>query len=141
MIPFHAKITGSADIKNYTQYLIDNAGGAGLKWLIEGAKKVIAANYQIEAPDCVKAAIGSYREDNDWMGTFLSECCEIDKSYTEKSGDLYQEYRNYCAQNGEFTRSTTDFYTALEQAGFSRKRAKTGVIVYGLRLILDDFLN
>lgn len=141
VIPFHAKITGSADIKNYTQYLIDNAGGAVLKWLIEGAKKVIAANYQIEAPDCVKAAIGSYREDNDWMGTFLSECCEIDKSYTEKSGDLYQEYRNYCAQNGEFTRSTTDFYTALEQAGFSRKRAKTGVIVYGLRLILDDFLN
>ena len=28
VIPFHAKIQGSKDIKNYTQHLVDNAGGA-----------------------------------------------------------------------------------------------------------------
>ena len=112
-----------------------------MKWLIEGAKKVVSANYQIKALDCVKAAIGSYRDDNDWLGNFIAECCEVDKSYTEKSGDLYQEYRNYCAQNGEFVRSTTDFYTALEQAGFSKKKTKTARLIMGLRLVLDDFLN
>ena len=137
VIPFHAKIQGAADIKNYTQYLVDNAGGAVLSWLIEGARKVIEANYQITRPQCVLDAIGAYREGNDWLGTFINECCEVDKSYQEKSGELYKRYREYCNENGEYVRSTTDFYTALEQAGYKRKRTKKGVIVYGLEIRID----
>lgn len=137
VIPFHAKIQGAADIKNYTQYLVDNAGGAVLSWLIEGARKVIKANYQITRPQCVLDAIGAYREGNDWLGTFINECCEVDKSYQEKSGELYRRYREYCNENGEYIRSTTDFYTALEQAGYKRKRTKKGVIVYGLEIRID----
>ena len=141
VIPFHAKITGSDDRKNYTQYLVDNAGGAVLKWLIEGAQKVIASNFRIEPPQCVKDAIGSYREDNDWLGRFLNECCEVDKRYSEKSGELYKEYRRYCTDTGEFVRSTTDFYGALDQAGFERKKTKKGIVVFGLRIAYDDFLD
>lgn len=39
VIPFNAKIQGSKDIKNYSDYLVENAGGAVLSWIIEGAKK------------------------------------------------------------------------------------------------------
>ena len=53
VIPFHAKIQGQADKKNYTQYLIDNAGGAVLSWLIEGAMKVVAADFKVDRPQCV----------------------------------------------------------------------------------------
>lgn len=137
VIPFHAKIQGAADIKNYTQYLVDNAGGAVLSWLIEGARKVIKANYQITRPQCVLDAIGAYREGNDWLGTFISECCEVDKSYQEKSGELYRRYREYCNENGEYVRNTTDFYTALEQAGYKRKKTKNGVMIYGVALKID----
>ena len=55
-------------------------------------------------------------------------------------GEFYHEYRSYCARTGEYTRSTTDFYTALENAGFERKRAKSGITVYGIRL-KSDFLE
>lgn len=137
VIPFHAKIQGAADIKNYTQYLVDNAGGAVLSWLIEGARKVIEANYQITRPQCVLDAIGAYRDGNDWLGTFINECCEVDKSYQEKSGELYRRYREYCVENGEYIRSTTDFYTALEQAGYKRKKTKNGVMIYGVALKID----
>lgn len=140
VIPFHAKIQGSADIKNYTQYLVDNAGGAVLSWLIEGARKVIEANYQITRPQCVLDAIGAYREGNDWLGTFINECCEVDKSYQEKSGELYRRYREYCVENGEYIRSTTDFYTALEQAGYKRKRTTQCNVIIGL-CIKCDFLD
>lgn len=137
VIPFHAKIQGSKDIKNYTQHLVDNAGGAVLSWLIEGARKVIAANYQINRPQCVLDAIGSYREGNDWLGNFINECCEVDKSYQEKSGELYKHYREYCLENGEYVRSTSDFYSALEQAGYKRKKTKNGVIIYGVAIKID----
>lgn len=140
VIPFHAKIQGNTDIKNYAQYLVDHAGGAVLSWLMEGARKVIAANYQIARPQCVLDAIGAYREGNDWLGNFIHECCEVDKSYQEKSGDLYQKYRDFCNENGEYVRSTSDFYAALEQAGYKRKKMRDGKYIIGIQLtygILD----
>ena len=137
VIPFHAKIQGNTDIKNYAQYLVDHAGGAVLSWLMEGARKVIAANYQITRPQCVLDAIGSYREGNDWLGNFIHECCEVDKSYQEKSGDLYNRYREYCSENGEYARSTSDFYAALEQAGHKRKKMHSGNFIMGVRLHID----
>lgn len=140
VIPFHAKFQGNTDIKNYAQYLVDHAGGAVLSWLMEGARKVIAANYQIARPQCVLDAIGAYREGNDWLGNFLTECCEVDKSYQEKSGVLYQKYRDFCNENGEYVRSTSDFYAALEQAGFKKQKLRSGQMVIGLQ-IRFDFLD
>ena len=134
VIPFNAKIEGSGDIKNYADYLVSEAAPSIMAWIIEGAKKAISRNFHIPVPACVEEAIKSYREDNDWLGHFLGECCEVDKAYREKSGELYQEYRSYCMRTGEYARSTADFYNALELAGFSRRKSKAGMIVYGLRL-------
>lgn len=137
VIPFDAKIEGSADIKNYADYLFENAGGAILSWVIEGARKVIADNYKIAPPDKVCDAIEHYKESNDWLSYFLSERCELDPSYVAKSGEVYNEYRIFCTQVGEFIRSTTDFYTALESIGFERYRNKKGRYVKGLKLKTD----
>ena len=142
VIPFNAHITGNSDIKNYADHLFENAGGAILTWIIEGAKKSIDADFKTTLPKCVSDAIQAYREDNDWLGHFLAECCDTDPTYTEKSGEIYQQYRAYCIQNGEYTRSTTDFYSAMEKAGFERKKSNKGVIVRGLQLKAgSDFLD
>lgn len=140
VIPFGAKIEGSADVKNYADFLFENAGGAILAWVIEGAKKVISHNYKITTPQQVKDAIESYKENNDWLSHFLTECCEVEDSYTAKSGEVYNSYRAYCIQVGEFIRSTADFYTALESAGFGRKRTRSCNIITGLRL-KSEFLE
>ncbi len=137
VIPFDAKIEGSADIKNYADYLYENAGGAILSWVIEGARKVIADNYKIDPPQKVCDAIEHYKESNDWLSYFLSERCELDPAYVEKSSEVYNEYRIFCTQVGEFTRSTTDFYTALETVGFERYRDRKGRYIKGLRLKTD----
>lgn len=137
VIPFDAKIEGSADIKNYADYLFEKAGGAILIWVIEGAKKVIADNYKIDPPQKVRDAIEHYKESNDWLSYFLSERCELDPTYVAKSSEVYNEYRIFCTQVGEFTRSTTDFYTALETVGFERYRDRKGRYIKGLRLKTD----
>ncbi|MCR2032361.1 phage/plasmid primase, P4 family [Anaerofustis stercorihominis] len=137
VIPFDAKIEGSADIKNYADYLFEKAGGAILTWVIEGARKVIADNYKIDPPQKVRDAIEHYKESNDWLSYFLSERCELDPAYVAKSSEVYNEYRIFCTQVGEFTRSTTDFYTALETVGFERYRDRKGRYIKGLRLKTD----
>lgn len=140
VIPFNAKIKGSSDIKNYSDYLFKNAGGAILKWIIEGAERVIKHDYHLVYPKCVKEAIDAYKEDNDWLGDFIEECCDVDATFEQKSGDLYAQYRLYCVSGKGYIRSTTDFYSALEIAGFKRKKTNKGSFVYGLKL-KENFLN
>ena len=140
VIPFNAKIEGSSDIKNYADYLFNKAGGAILKWIMTGAKRVIEKDYHIVKPAVVEAAIQKYKDNNNWLSQFLDECCEIDSSYSAKSGDVYNAYRSYCMQVGDYIRSTTDFYTALECAGFERKRSKSARLLFGLQL-KSDFLD
>lgn len=134
VIPFNAAITGNSDIKNYSKYLLNNAGPYITKWIIEGAERAIRENYKPDVPGCVRDAITRYKADNDWMSHFLDECCEISDEFEEKSGELYSAYRAYCARSSEFIRSTTEFYKTLEQRGFERRKLKNGRFILGLRL-------
>ena len=60
VVPFNARITGSGDIKNYAEYLYENAGPAILAWMIEGAKRVIDMEFHITLPGGERLA-GSLR--------------------------------------------------------------------------------
>lgn len=141
VIPFNAKIEGASDIKNYADYLYEKAGGAILKWIMNGAKRVIGKKFDIRKPAVVDEAIRKYKENNDWLTHFLDDCCEIDPSFSAKSGDVYNAYRSYCMQVGEYIRSTSDFYTALETVrGFDRRRTSKANIMIGLQL-KSDFMQ
>lgn len=140
VIPFNAKIEGKADVKNYSDFLFKAAGGAVLSWIIEGARRVIANDYKIVQPKVVQDAIQKYKDNNDWLSHFLEDCCEVDSSYEAKSGEVYNAYRAYCNQMGEYIRSTTDFYTAIEAADFTRHKTKTGMMIHGFRL-KSDFME
>ena len=141
VIPFNAKIEGASDIKNYADYLYEKAGGAILKWIMTGAKRVIGKKFDIRKPAVVDEAIRKYKENNDWLTHFLDDCCEIDPSFAAKSGDVYNAYRSYCMQVGEYIRSTSDFYTALETVrGFDRRRTSKANIIIGLQL-KSDFMQ
>lgn len=134
VIPFKAKIEGKSDTKNYTEYLCENAGEAVMKWMIEGARQAIELGFKLPFPKCVSDAIEAYKAENDWLGHFLCECCEVADGETARSGELYSTYRAFSSASGEYVRSTTDFYAALETEGFTRQRTRTGNIINGLRL-------
>ena len=76
----------------------------------------------------------AYRDSNDWLSFFLDECCEVNPDYREKSGSVYQEYRDFCMRNDEWARSKADFYAAMDAAGFERHKTRSGIVVEGLRL-------
>ena len=85
-------------------------------------------------PQVVKQASEAYRQENDWLHAFLRECCDVDSTYREKAGDLYQEYRVYCERMGDFTRSSSDFSNALITAGYVKKRLPKGIFFRGVKL-------
>ena len=134
VIPFNARIEGKGDIKNFSKYLVAQAAPAIMKWIIEGAEKAIRDDYKLTLPACVEEAIARYKADNDWMAHFLDACCEVGPDLEEKSGELYSAYRSFAMRTNEFCRSTTEFYTALEQRGYTRRRRNAGSFVQGLKL-------
>ncbi len=140
VIPFNAKIQPKKDIKNYADYLVENAGEYILKWLIEGAEKIFNDNFRIDTPQCVQNAINEYHSANDWLTHFLEECCELQSGYDTKSGEFYQTYRVFCMKTGEYTRNTTDFYAEIEKRGIKKVRKRDGNYVRGVKLkVTDDF--
>ncbi len=134
LIPFMAKLPDQGHVKNYADYLVQQAGGAILKWIIEGAEIVIHNQFAIQEPAVVLEAKGQYRAENDWLGIFLDDCCDLAPSYRQESGTLYLTYHDYCSRRGEYARSTTDFYTALSLAGYQKKRTSKGSFLMGLQL-------
>lgn len=141
VIPFNAKIQPKNDIKNYADYLVENAGEYIIKWLVEGAEKIIRAGFNITLPDAVEDALRKYKRDNDWLSHFIEDCCETDLAFEEQSGKLYDAYRAYCARVGEYTRNSAEFYASIEQRGLKRIHRRNGRFVLGLRLIEKDFTD
>ena len=135
VIPFKAKITGKKDIKNYTEYLLEHAGPYVIKWIIDGARKVVENDFTPNRPQCVTDAMEKYKKDSDWLRHYIDECCEVGEGLEAPSGEFYETYRAYCMRMGEFARSTTEFYTAVELAGFKRVRKRHTMWIYGLKLI------
>lgn len=139
IIPFNARINENRDVKNYGDYLVNKAGGAILSWLIEGAEKIIKNEYKIVVPVAVETACELYRETNDWLSDFLEEYCDVGQGYTELSKTFYSYYRNCCVIKREHVRSTQDFYSALQAAGFSISTdSNRRKIVIGVRLKLHN---
>lgn len=137
VIPFEQTITPSVDIKNYADHLYEKAGGAVLAWIMEGARAIHAENYRLTPPQQVVAASEAYRAANDWFAHFLEECCQVGQGLSEQSKDLYDAYRSWAMGRGEYVRSTSDFYAAVEKAGYRRRRTARARFVDGLALISE----
>ena len=134
VIPFNAVIADNEDIKNYAECLFENAGGAVMKWIVEGAGKYISNDYKIEPPRVVEEAINTYRAENDWISNYISECCEVDRTFEQPSGTLYQDYRKYCKGMGETPKNQAVFNKALLEKGYSKRTTSKGKFIKGLRL-------
>lgn len=138
VIPFEAKIQGASDVKNYADVLYEQAGPAVLAWVMEGARLIHEEGYRLSPPARVRQATDAYREANNWFAHFVDETCTTGDGLTARSGELYQAYRAWALGNGEYVRSTRDFYSALAHNGLNRYRTNKGWIVGGLALKSEE---
>lgn len=138
MLPFPEKLTKNGEIKNYASYLSENAGEAIAQWIVEGASEYIANNHALNIPQFVLEANNEYKQENDWLGDFIDECCDIGVNYRVMATDLYDKYRRNSERIGEYTRSKKDFGDELEKVGYTRKRQGRGIVWRGLKINQND---
>ena len=146
--PFNADIANPQ--KDFAEKLIAKASGAVMKWLVEGAQLFLKANYNLPNCKAVEDAIKKYRDENDWVSSFIEDCCIVGKLEKVSGSRLYEVYKEWSTEMGEYVRRNRDFAQALKVAGYESKRTKKCVEWQGLsidatrktgRTVEDDFLN
>lgn len=125
VVPFRATIPTQGSRSNYGDILVRDAGPSILSWAIEGAVNFARNGYQLQTPDVVEEATETYRGQEDWVGNFLAECCTLGPGVWVPSSELYQRYRQWAENSGDYVRRLPDFNAALENRGLSRKKTKT----------------
>ena len=138
VIPFNTKIPKATDIKNYTDFLVKNAGPAIMSWIIEGARKAYQFGFEFTMPSVVATATAEYREQNDWINDFIDACCVLGTGFSTSSGKLYDEYKEYCQKNGEHPRGVKSFVSGLQSKGFNRRKTNKGKIFDGIGLLSQE---
>jgi len=91
-----------------------------LAWLIEGCLK-----WQLEGltpPLEVLVATEEYFEDEDALGRWIKERCHVIGGGTVLSSSLYDDWREWCGENGEYAGSMKRLSTALKDRGFQKWR-------------------
>ncbi|MCF0143147.1 MAG: hypothetical protein HUJ75_07205 [Parasporobacterium sp.] len=98
VIPFTAVIPNEERIFNYGKVLAETAGPAILAFLIEGARKVIELNFNIEEKMPAKVAefMREYEGKQDWLSEFLEEVCVFGDDQCVNPRRLYDVHVAWC---------------------------------------------
>lgn len=127
MIPFTVTIPPEQRDKNLTEKLIAENSGI-LNWLLKGY--AMWKKEGLEEPAAVREANEEYRMDMDSVGTFVTDCLELDASLQWRlpTNLLYQTYIKWCSKSNERVMSQKWFGMRMSEKGFKR------VITNGQRL-------
>lgn len=130
--PFNARITNG--IPNYGAKLVEEAGPAVLLWAIQGAVNFAQNGYILQIPDVVEELTEEYRAREDWLSNFLQECCTLEPDARAPAGELYQLYREWAENSGDYVRRDVEFNSAMEGRGFIKRTPAGRKVWIGLRV-------
>ncbi len=135
LIPFTVTIPAEKRDTALAEKLRAEAGGI-LAWAIEGCQQWLAGG--LKPPAAVLAATAEYLEQQDALGIWMEECCEVHPHWTAKSSTLYASYKAHSERSGEFAIPMKRWVAAMEGKGFTSKKVKAGMLYSGIRVKPDD---
>lgn len=136
LIPFNVYIPPEQRDKQLSKKLLAENSGI-LNWLLQGYSYWKKEGL-VEEPPVMKNANEMYRMDMDTVGTFLSECFDLDASKKLRitTKQLYDTYIKWCNKNNERVISQKALSMKVSEKGFQRKRTNGQTLWLGL--ILKD---
>jgi len=101
-----------------------------LRWMIDGCVDW-QAEHGLPVPEAVKAATSDYLADEDSLGQWLLERCEVDPEHAlmprrTSSSKLFKSWSDWCGLQGEQPGTNKAFSEDLRQRGFEKKVSRFG---------------
>lgn len=101
-----------------------------LNWAVEGYIQWKAMG--LSEPQVIKDQRDQYRVEMDVTEAFIYDCCEVGEDLQIKAKPLYQTYREWARDNGQYEMSNTKF--GREMAKKFAKKTSNGVWYLGVTL-------
>ena len=144
IIPFERHFDESEQDKGLKrEFIKPQVQSAILNWLLKGYEQL--QKYGLKMPQSVINATGQYEHDSNKTLLFIEDCLEKGTDYEERTSEVYNRYKSWCMENGQYAESMKNFKQSLSAVmEVKRKRPKSGgektTMVIGYRLI-SDFLR
>lgn len=103
-----------------------------LLWIIEGCREYQAHGLQI--PQSVLDETEGYRKENDGIGRFLEERCDLVSEFSTPKGKMEKEIMNFCEVHG-FTRPSRKEISNYLKERFKDHRIGSGRFWKGVKLL------
>jgi P4 family phage/plasmid primase-like protien len=111
-----------------------------LNWAVQGCLEWVergGGSAGLAAPDDVLHATADYRAEEDELGQFLTESCDVNPRYEAPAAELFAAYTAWCEARGDRTESQKIFGRALGERGFTNRKTNGRKVWTGLRLRSD----
>lgn len=104
-----------------------------LAWMVEGC-----LDWQVrgltDIPVTIQQATGEYREDQDLIGRWLSECCKLSPSSNALSTVLHNNYKEWCIISGLQAVSSIVLGRSLGERGFTKRKSNGNTVWQSIEL-------
>ena len=119
LVPFLVTIAKKARDKELTKKLEPEWPGI-LRWMIDGCLEW--QRIGLAPPQIVTEATDAYLEEQDNLAAFLDECCVVAKKESDTIEHLWDGWRDWAEDCGEFVGSKRRLCERLEERGFTPHR-------------------
>jgi len=133
LIPFDVEIDESKIDQHLQHNLVKYEGATILQWAVEGCLDWQANT--LSPPQRVRVRTDEYFEDEDRIGQFFSECCQMGNGLRVLTAKLYQGYRDWCEKSGQHALAKPRFVSQIASKGYRSKNRAGNMCVIGLELL------
>lgn len=119
LIPFVVTIPAEERDEKLTEKLA-NEGPGILQWMIDGCWDW--QQLRLKPPPAVASATGEYFVDEDAIGLWIGQCCEVTRQAQTQTGALFKSWSKWAAAAGEAAISQKRFSQTMASRGFRQKK-------------------
>jgi P4 family phage/plasmid primase-like protien len=109
-----------------------------LAWMVEGCIEWQRRGLK-DTPATIAQATGDYQEEQDLIGNWLSECCDLSPMNETSSTDIYANYQSWCISNGLRPNSNVALGRRLGERGFSLRQSSGKRLWAGIAVINSSY--
>ncbi len=130
LIPFTVVIPEAERDKHLIHKLANDSSGI-LAWAVRGCLEW--QKNGLGVPEKVRSATDVYRSSQDLLAQFIAERCRTAPQHRARASALYEAFKCWCIQCGEYAASQRRFGDAMTEHGFA-KEVSNGTWYLGIEL-------